>query len=443
MNKIWLIAKREYLTRVRSKTFILTTFLTPLGIVLLIVIVGFIMTRGSDTQKNILVRDVTGLTKQDLESRKNITYTYSTDDIALLKQKYLDGEIDGILDIIPLDSVNVQRHNIMFYSDDRLALDEIESIEDAVSDKVREYKVKALDLDEAKISLLRTNINIEQEAIKDQDKKVSTTGTIVGSVLGGIISYAMFFIIFLYGAQVMRSVMEEKINRIVEVLISSVKPFELMMGKILGVGSVGLTQIGIWLVIFVAVGMLVPQFVNIPMGTSEISEMAGVSQEDLGAIVSQNERDFVKIFKEVLQMNWIVLIPLILFYFFMGYFAYAALFAAVGSAVGEDINEAQSLTLPVMLPLILAIYIGVAAINSPNSTIAIWGSIIPLTSSIVMPVRLPLEPPVWQIILSVVLLIAFVIFMVWIAGRIYRIGILMYGKKASFKELGKWLFYKS
>ncbi len=443
MHRIWLIAKREYLTRVKSKTFILTTFLTPLGIVLLIAIVGFIMTRGSDTRKNITVRDTTGLVSSSLESRKNIVYEYSTEDLEALKEKYIAGEIDGVLDIIPLDSITVTRHRIMFYSDDRLAIDEMESIEDAVQEKIREFKVRELDLDEAKIALLRTNVQIEQQTIIDKDKKVSTTGTIVGSVLGGVISYAMFFIIFLYGAQVMRSVMEEKINRIVEVLISSVKPFELMMGKILGVGSVGLTQIGIWLVLFIALGIAMPQFLNMPVNPGEISGMAGVSQEEVGTLMNENQDKFVEVVQEILSLNWFVLIPLILFYFFMGYFAYAALFAAVGSAVGEDINEAQSLTLPVMIPLILAIYIGFAAINSPNSTIATWGSIIPLTSSVVMPVRLPLDPPWWQIVLSVVLLVAFVILFVWIAGRIYRVGILMYGKKASFKELAKWLFYRS
>jgi len=173
------------------------------------------------------------------------------------------------------------------------------------------------------------------------------------------------------------------------------------------------------------------------------SMIGGMSEEDKAAMIAAQDPDKIQqIMSEIGKLNWPMILPLVLFYFLTGYFAYAALFAAVGSAVGEDINEAQSLTLPIMMPLMLAFYIGFAAFQAPNSTVAVWGSIIPLTSSIVMPVRLPMDPPFWQIALSVVLLIGFVWSMTWLAARIYRVGILLYGKKASFKELGKWIFYK-
>ena len=444
MNNIGLISKREYITRVKSKAFLLTTFLTPLGFLLFFVLVGFIMSRGSDDVKNIVISDPSGLLNSEINLRKNIKYSFSSNDLEQLKQAYTEGESDGVLWVPPMDSASAKDHNILFYSDDRLALDEIESIERAVERKIREYKVVELDLDEGKIALLDTDVEVDQQGVIDKEKDISATSTLVGSILGGVIAYIMFFLIFLYGAQVMRSVMEEKINRIVEVLISSVKPYELMMGKILGVGAVGLTQVVAWVgILIVGFFIAVAVFgINMNVDPSEISQMSGLDNAEMKAAMAEGTDKMSEIMIEIGKMNWLVIIPLVIFYFLTGYLAYAAIFAAVGSAVGEDINEANSLTLPIMIPLMLAIYIGFAAVNAPNSSVAVWGSIIPLTSSIVMPVRLPIDPPFWQLLLSLVLLAAFVLFMVWLAARIYRVGILMYGKKANFKELGKWLFYK-
>jgi ABC-2 type transport system permease protein len=235
----------------------------------------------------------------------------------------------------------------------------------------------------------------------------------------------------------MRSVMEEKINRIIEVLISSVKPFELMMGKVMGVGLVGLTQIGIWIILIPSLFFLGTLIFGIDLNAVPAMPASGAAEE----VLNQQDK-IIQILAELKGLNWWKILPLTLIYFFLGYFAYSALFAAVGSAVGEDINEAQSLTMPIMLPLIFAVYIGFSAVQAPDSSLAVYASMTPLLSSIVMPVRLPFDPPVWQIIISLASLIIFTIFLVWMAGRIYRVGILMYGKKASFKELGKWLFYK-
>jgi len=239
--------------------------------------------------------------------------------------------------------------------------------------------------------------------------------------------------------QVMRSVMEEKINRIVEVLISSVKPFELMLGKVIGVGLVGLTQIGIWLLLIPIVYYVAIAAFGIDMNAIQ-SIQTGNLPADMSALPPENE--MAQILFELTNLNWIVILPLTLFYFLMGYFAYSALFAAIGSAIGEDVNEANSLTLPVMMPLMLAMYIGFSAFNAPDSNLAVWASMIPLLSSVVMPVRLPFDPPWWQIAVSVISLIIFTIFLVWLAARIYRVGILLYGKKASFKEIVKWIRYK-
>ncbi|MCO6464908.1 MAG: ABC transporter permease [Saprospiraceae bacterium] len=438
MNKIWLITQREYLTRVKNKTFIITTFLAPLGIVLFMGIVIFVMNIGSDKQKTINVYDPSNLLQHELKTRDNLIFKFDESPISSQIKLYEEGKINGIIELPPIIDSLTPKYIYKYHSDDQLALDENLSIESAISKKIRNYKLQKLNIDAEVLKKLDTEISSEPITIS-KDKKITSITTIVSSILGGIVGYAMFFIILLYGMQVMRSVMEEKINRIVEVLISSVKPFELMMGKVIGVGLVGLTQIGIWLVLMPLLYLLATLLFGINMDNLETLQSQGIPPEAMELSTSQ---EIGRIFLELKSMNWWVLLPLTLFYFLAGYFAYAALFAAIGSAVGEDINEANSLTLPVMMPLMLAIYIGFSAINAPDSSLAVWSSMIPLLSSIVMPVRLPFDPPWWQIAVSVMALILFTIFVVWLAGRVYRVGILMYGKKASFKELSKWIFYK-
>lgn len=436
MNKIWLITQREYVTRVLNKTFILTTLLTPIGFLILFIVLGFIMNTGSDKIKNILVADRVGILQGELKSLDNLFFEFNEAPLDSLKRLYENGKTTGILELTATpDSVN-SAYTIYYHADEQLGIDEILSIENSVAEKVRNYKLQKENLDEKIIASLDTDVSIEPKSIK-ADKKMSSLTSIVSSIIGGIVGYALFIIITLYGTQVMRSVMEEKINRIVEVLISSVKPFELMMGKVMGVGLVGLTQIGIWVILIPLIFLGGTFFFGIDL--ESVNSMNSTLQSE--EVLSQKDK-IVKVLAELKSLNWWTMVPLTLFYFFLGYFAYSALFAAVGSAVGEDINEAQSLTLPIMMPLILAVYIGFSAVQAPDSSLAIYASMIPLLSSIVMPVRLPFDPPAWQIIISMVSLILFTVFLVWMAGRIYRVGILMYGKKASFKELGKWLFYK-
>lgn len=438
MNKIWLVTQREYLSRVKNKTFILTTLLTPLGILVFMAAVVFVMSTGSDKNKIISVYDPTDLLGKNLKTRDNLTFQFNDESLETQKEWYKEKKINGILEIPALKDSMALKYSYKYHSDDQLAMDENFAIESAISRKIRDFKLKKLNINSETLKNLDTDVDAIPVTIL-ADKKISSITTVVSSVLGGIVGYAMFFIILFYGMQVMRSVMEEKINRIVEVLISSLKPFELMMGKVIGVGLVGLTQIGIWLILMPLIYILGAALFginpegmgNINSGNLPIEDIAMTSQDKIG-----------QIFLEVREMNWWLITPLTLFYFLAGYFAYSALFAAIGSAVGEDINEANSLTLPVMLPLMFSMYIGMSAVNAPDSSLAVWSSMIPLLSSIVMPVRLPFDPPWWQITISVLSLIIFSIFLVWLAGRIYRVGILMYGKKASFKELSKWIFYK-
>ncbi|MBK8621894.1 MAG: ABC transporter permease [Saprospiraceae bacterium] len=436
MGKIWLITQREYLSRVLNKTFILTTLLTPLGFMIFFIVLGFIMNTGSDKVKNIVVADRTGILEGELKSRDNLVFDFKDLPLNQLFSLYEKGEVVGILELSSAPDTMQKKYIVQYYSDDQLGIDEIFSIEKAIGKKVRNFKLKAQKLDENIIASLDTEVTIEPKTIK-KDKNITSLTTIVSSVIGGIVGYALFFIILLYGSQVMRSVMEEKINRIIEVLISSVKPFELMMGKVMGVGLVGLTQIGIWIILIPSLFFLGTMIFGIDLNAVQSLPASGAAEE----VLNQQDK-IIQILAELKGLNWWKILPLTLIYFFLGYFAYSALFAAVGSAVGEDINEAQSLTMPIMLPLIFAVYIGFSAVQAPDSSLAVYASMTPLLSSIVMPVRLPFDPPFWQIIISLASLIIFTIFLVWMAGRIYRVGILMYGKKASFKELGKWLFYK-
>ncbi len=415
------------------------TFLAPLGFVVFFAALGYVMSRGSDDKKEIVVLDSTNLLDGSLKATGNIDFIFSTESLEKLLTDYAEGNNNGVLEIKPISDPTTKVYTVDFHSDDQLALDESTRLERSISKKVRNYKLRALNIDETLLSNLDTDIRISPQTVTS-DKKISSYTSLVSSVLGGVVGYAMFFIIMIYGMQVMRSVMEEKINRIVEVLISSVTPFQLMMGKVIGVGLVGLTQITIWLLLIPILFLASTAIFGFdtPMSGATIDPAV---QDQLNVMLSDQEK-IATIIAEVKALNWFKIIPLTLFYFLAGYFAYASLFAAIGSAVGEDINEANSLTMPVMLPLVFAVYIGMSAVSAPNGSIAVWSSMIPLISSIVMPVRLPVDPPTWQIIISVVSLIAFVFFFTWLAGRIYRVGILMYGKKASFKELAKWVFYK-
>lgn len=437
MNKIWLVTGREYFSRVKNKTFILTTILTPIGFLVFFIIMGFIMGSGSDKKKTIAVHDSANILDGELKGRDNLVFEFSDLPMDTLKSKTTSKDYIGVLQLLPLvDSLSLS-YEVLYYSDDQLALDETNSIERAISKKVRNLKLIKLNIDESTLKTLDTEVTIVPKTI-EKEKEISSLTNVVSSILGGIVAYILFFIILIYGSQVMRSVMEEKINRIVEVLISSVTPFQLMMGKVIGVGLVGLTQIGIWIILIPIVYTIGSTFMGVDLqNVDAMTEMANSTQ---GMSTAQAKISQVMI--ELLNLDWAKIVPLTLIYFFGGYFAYAAMFAAVGSAVGEDINEAQSLTFPIMLPLILAMYIGFSAVNSPDSSLVVNASMIPLLSSIVMPARLPFDPPWWQIGISILSLILFTIFMVWLAARIYRVGILMYGKKASFKELAKWMRYR-
>lgn len=437
MQKLWLIIKREYLTRVKRRTFILATILTPLAIAIFFVVVGFIFQYESDDAKRIAIIDESGILKGSIKDENNLYFKFVKEPLEELKQNFDDYDYSGILVIPEIKDVLATEHRIYYYADEKLTLDIEPLIKQRVRSSLRDFKIEALDLERKQLEALNTRIELQPRPIKETDKKATNITGAIAAAIGFFMGIVMYMTVFIYGMMVMRSVMEEKTNRIVEVMISSVRPFQLMMGKIVGVGGVGLTQVAIWAILI----PIILFFANLFFGV-DTSQMTPPGGEAVAVDVAEAEAMITQIMSEISKQNWWAILPLFVLYFLGGYFMYSSLFAAVGSAMGDDLGEGQALTIPITIPVLLAFYIMMVAVQSPHSSLAIWSSIFPLFSPIVMPARLAFDPPLWQVIISILTLIASSIFFVWLSGRIYRVGILMYGKKVSFKELGKWLFYK-
>lgn len=440
MSNINLIIGREYWTRVKSKTFLLTTFLAPIAIIAVYAVLGFLMTRGSDKSKTLAIIDNAGLTEGVELKKNNLIFEVSSLSLEDLKSKYKEGEYEGIIELPALDS-SQREYNILFHADKTLAIDEEATVRSMFRRNIRDFKIRAFGIDESQLDLIDTDISIDPKTVTETEKEISSITSLVSSGVGAIVGFVLFFVILMFGSQVMRGVNEEKINRIIEVLISSVKPIELMIGKVLGIGLVGLTQFGIWAILLAVISIGSTIFFGIDVSGAATDNATSQMAQEVLADEGIKEQ-ITNVMRELFAINWALIIPLYLLYFILGYLLYSSLFAAVGAAAGDDINEAQALTTVVMLPLLAAFYIAVAAMRAPESTLSVWSSIFPLTAPVVMPVRLATGPPTWQIIASLISCILFVGFMIWLASRIYRVGILMYGKKANFKELGKWIFYK-
>jgi len=436
MNKLWLIIQREYLTRVKKRSFILATLLTPLAFGLFAVVLFFILSYKSDDLNRIAILDKAGILKS-ISDESNLIFKFEDASLEEMKKTYVEKNYDGIMVIPPMKNIQDTRLTVFYYSDDPLGLDIRIMVERKLQKSIRKYKISALNLDAKELESLDTKVSINPEPIDETKADVSPMAAIVGAGIGGVMGFIMYLAVFIYGTMVMRSVMEEKTSRIVEVMISSVKPFQLMLGKIIGVGGVGLTQLTIWAILIPIISIIVQSIFGFDSDSSaEMSAAAAqIDPDDLQGQVQQA-------WTELKALNWWAIAPLFIFYFLGGYFLYASLFAAVGSAIGDDLGEGQSLTIPITIPVALALYIMIPVVKAPQSSLATWSSIFPFFSPIVMPSRLAFNPPLWEIIVSMLVLIVTSLFFVWLSARIYRVGILMYGKKASFKELGKWLFYR-
>lgn len=433
LRKIWLVTKREYTTRVRKKSFVIMTIAAPLLMVLFYgIIIYFSINKdiGSST-KNIYVSDKNGTFANKLTNSElvHFTFGYISDN---QRTTILNDENYYALLHIP-DSAVDKITRVQLYSKEQPSLSTVMLIENMLEDEVKNTLLKTNGIDGETIkSINKTKLSVKTIKLTDKGMESGSVGasTIIG-YLGAIIIY-MF--IFIYGVQIMRGVIEEKSNRIVEVIISSIKPFELMMGKIAGIALVGLTQFTIWVLIVTLLGTSVSGLVMSALGANASSVNAGAA--------SASGSEAGEMLQALLQFNFTYFIGMFLFYFIAGYLFYGSLFAAIGSAVDNE-TDTQQFMFPITMPLIFALVLAQSAVASnPNGALAVWLSIIPFTAPVVMMVRLPFDVPVWQVIVSMVSLTGGFIFTTWIAGRIYRVGILMYGQKPSYKKIVGWLFSK-
>lgn len=449
MNKFWLIAKREYLVRVRRKAFIIATLLAPLGIGVVTIISGYLAAKGGESSKTILVKDDSGIFEKAKKTSQLFTFEFSSDPKDSLIQNYKADGYDILLNIPDFSDPSLTSHQVEYFAEEKLGFTTIAGVESNIGRAFKNYKISVSGIDRDLYDSFEMNVDLENGAKDLEDTKEDSTGKlsiIIGMVMGAIMGFIMYIVIFLYGTMVMRSVMEEKINRIVEVMISSVKPTTLMLGKIFGVGAVGLTQLLIWLLLLFGI-LTAASFLGLGGDASQLQDLAAQAQEVSAnapkAAPTMDDTGIWEAIEEIKNFNWLVIVPSFIIFFFGGYFIYSALFAAIGSAVGDDMGEAQQLTLPITIPVIMGFVMLQGSIQNPNGTMAIVGSLFPLTSPIIMPSRLAFDPPMWQLLLSIVLLILSCWFFAWVAGRIYRVGILMYGKKITFRELFKWISYKA
>jgi ABC-2 type transport system permease protein len=437
MNKVFIIIKREYLTRVKNKTFLLSTFLFPIMMMLFIFGSVFFAVTGRQKQK-IAVANDPGYFRQNIKidsSQTFFDFTPGTDSLNYEAKGY-----DGVL-YLPADSSS---DKYVIYSKKQIGLEPrgqlTRQINKAAENRLlqqRGIQKEILDSISLQVKNAVELVNVVPE--KNGKSKEANAGLAYGIGFGsGILIYITMFV---FGAMVMRGVMEEKTNRIAEVMVSSVKPFQLMIGKIIGIAGVGLTQFILWIVLIFGLSLLVSAF----MPTELLEQAKHVNNNVPG--MAQNNTMALKLLEAQQTLSgvpWGLIISCFLFYFLGGYLFYSSLFAAVGSVINEDPQEAQSLMLPITMPIIFAFIILSTGLSSPDSTAMFWGSIIPFTSPIVMMGRLPSGGvPWWQLALSMGLLIAGFLFTTWLAGKIYRTGILLYGKKASWKEMMKWAFRKS
>ena len=429
MNKTLLIISREYFTRVKKKSFLLTTILVPLVIVAFYAVIIAISIKGTTDETKIAIIDNAGLFSDSLSSQNtNLKLSFIKNETEQsFINKYKDQGFQAFLNVPDFDIS--KPHKFIVHSQSSLSLTNSIAIEKLINKAIENKRLLAKGIDPAVFKSITADVQVENTIdSKEGSKKGSAGIAYLVSFACGILIYMMMII---YGTQVMRGVMEEKTNRIAEVIISSVKPFQLMLGKIIGIGAVGLTQFAIWIVIMVVLQSAIPLI--FPDIMQQISSGAA-SDEDINMIATFTQG------MSALPLAKILF--LFLFYFLAGYLTYASLFAAVGSVVSEDQQEAQQLVFPILMPIILGFVIMTNSINNPNSTMAVFGSLFPLTSPIVMMGRITYDIPFWQIAVSMLLLIGTFLFFTWVTGKIYRTGILMYGKKPSWKEMLKWGFKK-
>jgi ABC-2 type transport system permease protein len=441
MKKMWLITRREYLTRVRNKTFLLSTFLLP--VVFILFISGTVLLQLKTKSHNrIGVIDANGFFSDYLKGDSTLSFDFSPGIDTL---NYEQRGCTAVL-IIPRLAASGKTECRLKYKK-ALGLEQASALDDRIRDAVTDHTIfEKTTVSRAKLDSIRSESDIVHiSSFEDNGQTARASSQTSAYVIGYVSGILIYLLTFIYGAAVMRGVMEEKTNRIAEVMVSSVRPFELMWGKITGIGAVGLTQFLLWIVLLGAIGFIAQGILphdalqNLPKNTP----MSGGTAAAAAAAAKVQSSGF-NLSTFIINTNMGLIIFCFLFYFIGGYLFYSALFAAVGSAVNEDPQEAQSLMLPITLPVVFSFVIMTVVVQDPGGPLATWASIIPFSSPIVMMARIPAgvpgTVPYWQLGLSMVFLVLGFLGTTWLAGKIYRIGILMYGKKPSWKIMWKWAF---
>jgi ABC-2 type transport system permease protein len=434
MNNIFLITKREFLTQVKKKSFIILTLLAPILLIAFGSVIG-LMFKANESHSIIEVVDKSGLFKNQLKSDDQINYVFvsAADEKSKINNLKGNESLDGILILPELKSENFDdlEQNTRLVINSKIGFDTKQKIVSDINNVIKKEKIKQLGIAETQLNNLDKSFTLKTINVSENNKEDSDLNFGVKTVLSMLLMYVTFMFIIIYGVRVMRSVLEEKNNRVVEIIISSVKPFELMMGKILGVTLVALTQFIVWITMSV-IGALV-----LNTGFSSIQKNIPGGSESM-----MNKFDIIKMGTQIshslLELNFPLIIFVFIVFFLLGYIFYSSIYAAIGSAVDNE-TETQQFTLFAILPLTLGMYGSFTLMNNPDGPLGFWLSIIPFTSPVAMIARIPFGVPAWQIALSIGLLLGTTIFMIFLAGKIYRVGILMYGNKATLKELWKWI----
>ena len=453
-RNIGTIISREYLTKVKKKSFLLTTFLVPVFFAAMCILPSVIMFMAKDTGKRVAVVDQSGIVMPYLVDTESVDYIdHSADDPDSLKAHFNDYGVDALVVISPLDEVK-RTVTVASYSEKPLSMDMKEGVTSKVNDAVEDYRLAQYQISDLKQIMedIKSDVSMSTFTLSESGEEKITSSEVY-MIISMLLSIIIYMFIAMFSGMVMQSVIEEKASRVVEVLVSSVKTTELMFGKIIGVACVALTQFFLWIVLtlvlvggFSAFGGF-DSMMGDPAQAEQMMQMSGMeasmggmSAEDMMAM-AQDESEMGAVLSTLKDVNWVQMIVAFIIYFALGYLLYASFFAAIGSAV-ENEADTNQLQMPVTVPLLLAFFIAIYAFNAPDSPVVWWGSMIPFTSPIVMLARIPFGVPMWELALSVVLLVATFIGCGWASAKIYKIGILMFGKKTGFKDLWRWLRQK-
>ena len=442
------IIAREYLTKVKKKSFLLTTFLVPVFFAAMCILPSVIMFMAKDTGKKVAVIDQSGIVMPYMVDTESVDYSdYSSESPEEMKTRFEELGLDVLVVVSPLDTA-ARTVSVASYSSKPLSMELKEGVQSRVNDAVEDYRLTLYDITDLKqiMADVKSNVSMATYTLGESGEEKITSSEVY-MIISMVLSIIIYMFIAMFSGMVMQSVIEEKASRVVEVLVSSVKATELMFGKIIGVACVALTQFFLWIILtlvlvggfsaFVGFDSLMGDPAQAEQMMEMSAQMSGVDMAEMTASM-QEEEGMAAVLSTLKDINWVQMIVAFIIYFALGYLLYASFFAAIGSAVENEADTTQ-LQMPVTVPLLLAFFIAIYAFNAPDSQIVWWGSMIPFTSPIVMLSRIPFGVPMWELVLSIALLVATFIACGWASAKIYKIGILMFGKKTTFKDLWKWL----